>query len=71
MAANELSPYLLLLLLLALPLVVLALLARAHGRDDTRSPLSRLVPPGPWALPVIGHLHHLAAAAAAAGVQDR
>jgi hypothetical protein len=55
MAADELSPYILLLPLLALPLVV-ALLARrrALGRDDAR------LPPGPWAMPVIGHLHHVA-----------
>ncbi|KAL6888396.1 hypothetical protein ACP4OV_009422 [Aristida adscensionis] len=56
--AAELPPYLLLLPLLALPLLALALSRRRDAPPQRRLRL----PPGPWALPVVGHLHHLAGA---------
>ncbi|AQK69153.1 Premnaspirodiene oxygenase [Zea mays] len=53
--AAEPPAYLLLLPLIAIPLIVFLVLSRR--RDDQRR-----FPPAPWALPVIGHLHHLAGA---------
>ncbi|KAL6888803.1 hypothetical protein ACP4OV_009829 [Aristida adscensionis] len=62
--AGEMSPYLLLLPLLAIPLVVLAVARRRGARLRLR------LPPSPWALPVIGHLHHLAGAAPHRAMRD-
>ncbi|KAI4983598.1 hypothetical protein ZWY2020_025464 [Hordeum vulgare] len=56
--AAEFPFYLLLLSLIAIvPLLYLAV-SRSRGRPGSGRPL----PPSPWALPVIGHLHHLAGA---------
>jgi cytochrome P450 len=52
MAAVDLAFYMLLVSLLAIP-IVLFFTARPSARG-TR------LPPGPWALPVLGHLHHFA-----------
>jgi cytochrome P450 len=52
MAAVDLAFYMLLVSLLAIP-IVLFFTARRSARG-TR------LPPGPWALPVLGHLHHFA-----------
>ncbi|KAF8783891.1 hypothetical protein HU200_000340 [Digitaria exilis] len=56
MVAVDLPPYLL-LPLLVIPFVFLALSRRKDPQQRLR------LPPAPWALPVIGHIHHLAGGA--------
>ncbi|KAL6888804.1 hypothetical protein ACP4OV_009830 [Aristida adscensionis] len=58
MAAAELPLYLLLVPLLAAPLFLLFAAVTA-GRSAPRAAGAPRLPPSPWALPVVGHLHHL------------
>ncbi|CAN6271716.1 unnamed protein product [Urochloa humidicola] len=51
-------------LLLALLLAIIPLLLFSTRRRSLRNPITASagrLPPAPWALPIIGHLHHLAA----------
>nr|CAB3449116.1 unnamed protein product [Digitaria exilis] len=57
MVAVDLPPYFLLLPLLFIPFVFLALSRRNYPQQRLR------LPPAPWALPAIGHIHHLAGGA--------
>ncbi|CAL5023560.1 unnamed protein product [Urochloa decumbens] len=60
MAADLPLYYLLLAFLLAIPLIRFFAMRRPAPRGHGAS--ARHPPPAPWALPVIGHLHHLAGA---------